>query len=76
MAYEDFKDSTSRIAYHNILHEKVFNIAKSPKYGYQSGLASMFPNFLIKNLVKELKMKICQAKSFTNQLLEKLKKEK
>ena len=42
MAYEDFKDLTRRTASDKILRDKVFIIAKNPKYdGYQRGLASM-----------------------------------
>ena len=33
MAYGDFKDLTRRTAFGKILCEKVFNIAKNPKYG-------------------------------------------
>ena len=36
VAYGDFKDLTRRIASDKKLHNKVFNIAKNPKYnGYQ-----------------------------------------
>ena len=39
MAYEDFKDLTRRTAADKVLRDKVFNIAKDPKYdGYQHGL--------------------------------------
>ena len=42
MAYGDFKDLKRRTAADNVLRNKVFNIAKNPKYdGYQRGLASM-----------------------------------
>ena len=42
MGYGDFKDLSRRIASDKILRDKVFNIAKNPKYdGYQRGLASM-----------------------------------
>ena len=35
MAYEDFKDLARRIASDKFLRDKVFNIAKNPKYdGY------------------------------------------
>ena len=50
MAYGDFKDLTRRTASDKILRDKVFNIAKSPKYdGYQRGLASMVYKFFGKN---------------------------
>ena len=43
MAYGDL---TRRIAYDKILHDKAFNIAKSPKQdNYQRGLASVVYNF-------------------------------
>ena len=42
MAYGDFKDLTIRIVFDKILCDKVFNIAKNPKYdGCQCRLASM-----------------------------------
>ena len=52
MAYGDFKDLTIRIVFDKILCDKVFNIAKNPKYdGCQCGLASMSKAFLIKRLL-------------------------
>ena len=43
MAYGDFKDLKRRAASDKILRDKVFNIAKNPKYdGYQRGLAYKF----------------------------------
>ena len=49
-AYEDFKDLPKRTTPDKVLHNKVFDIAKNPKYnGYQCGLASVvFINCLIK----------------------------
>ena len=46
-----------------VLRDKPLNIAKDPKYdGYQRGLASMFYNFLIKNLLMVVwKMRIFQT---------------
>ena len=42
MAYGDFKDWNRRTFADKVLHDKVFNIAKDPKYdGYQRSLASM-----------------------------------
>ena len=42
MAYGDFKVIAKRTAFDNVLRDKEFNIAKTPKYdGYQRGLASM-----------------------------------
>ena len=49
-AYSDSKDLTKRTIADKSLKNKVFNIAKDPKYdGYQRGLTSMVYNFLIKN---------------------------
>ena len=49
MAYGDFKDLKRRTASDKVLRDKVFNIAKSPKYdGYQGGLASMVYKFFDK----------------------------
>ena len=43
MAYVNFKDLIRRTASDKILHDKAFDINKSPKYnGYQKGLASTF----------------------------------
>ena len=49
MAYGDFKDLKRRTASDKILRDKVFNIAKNPKYdGYQRGLL-WFTSFFIKS---------------------------
>ena len=49
MAYEDLKVLIRRTASDKILRDKVFNIAKNPKYdGYQSRLASMVYKFVDK----------------------------
>ena len=49
MAYADFKDLARRAASDKVLREKVFNIAKNPKYdGYQRGLASIVYKFFDK----------------------------
>ena len=46
MAYGDFEDLKRRTTSDKILRDKVFNIAKYPKYdGYQRGLASMVYKF-------------------------------
>ena len=53
MAYGDFKDLERRTTSDKVLRDKVFNIAKNPKYdGYQRGLASMVYKFLIKSQKK------------------------
>ena len=49
MAYGNFKDLKRRTASDNILRDKAFNIAKSPKYDmYQRGLASIVYKFFDK----------------------------
>ena len=49
MTYGDFEDLTRRTAPDKILHDKTFNISKTPKYdGYQRGLASMVYTFFDK----------------------------
>ena len=51
MAYIDFKDLKRRTASDNVLRDKVFNIAKNPKYdGHQRGLASMVYKYFDKKL--------------------------
>ena len=51
VAYGDFKDLAKRTATEKVLRNKVFNIAKDPKYdGYQRRLASMVYDFLINRL--------------------------
>ena len=65
MAYEDFKDLTTRKTSGKILNDKPFNIAKNTKYhGYQMRLASMVYKFLIKKImVLQLKVKLCLIKN-------------
>ena len=47
MAYRDFKDLPRGTASDKVLCNKVFNIAKNPKYdGYQRGLPSVVYVFL------------------------------
>ena len=51
-AYSDSKDLTKRTVADKTLKNKVFNIAKDPKYnGYQRGLASMVYTFFDKKSV-------------------------
>ena len=50
MGYGDFKYLTRKTASDKVLRDKVFSIAKNPKYdGYQRGLASMVYKFFDKN---------------------------
>ena len=72
MAYGDFKYLTRRTASDKVLRDKVFSIAKSPKYdGYQRGLASMVYKFFDKNS-KESGVNILL--DFNEQLAKKLNK--
>ena len=49
MSYGNFKDLKRRTFSDKVLRDKVFNIARNPKYdGYQRGLASMVFNFFDK----------------------------
>ena len=49
MTYGDFKDLNRRTAADVVLRDKVFDIAKDPKYfGYQRGIASMVYKFFHK----------------------------
>ena len=65
MAYGDVKDLTRIAASDQISCDKIFYIAKNPKYdGYQRGLASTVYKFLYKkNLVVVLKMRIFQIEN-------------
>ena len=46
MTYGDFEDLARRTVFDNVLRDKAFDIAKTPKYDvYQRGLASMVYNF-------------------------------
>ena len=80
MTFGDFKDLTRRKASEKILHDKAFNIAKSPKCdGYQRGLAWMDHKFFDKEssegAVKNENMKNQElAEKYTNQLLQNLVK--
>ena len=74
MTYRNFIDLTKRRASDKILCDKAFNIAKNPKNdGYNRDSALML-------YTKQLKTKIFliknQQKNYTNQLSEKLIKEK
>ena len=64
------------------MRDKAVNITKNPKHDrYQRGLASMAYNPFDKKIdVEQLKMKMCQRKSklksYINQLLKNVRKEK
>ena len=78
MAYRDFKDLARRTASDKVLRDKVFNIAKNPKYGrYQKGLTSTVTNFLIKRwqamvliCIQIMSVLWTSLKNYINQLLE------
>ena len=54
MAYGDFKDLNRRTAVDKVLRNKVFNIAKNPKYDDTIvDLLQWFINFLLKKLPVE-----------------------
>ena len=78
MVYDDFKDLKRGTGFDKVLRDKVFNIAKSPKFdGYQRGLSSMVYKFFDKKSAgsgvanKEIKQNLQLAKDLHN-----LKKEK
>ena len=81
MAYGDFKDLNRRTIADKVLHDKAFNIEQIQNMtDINVDLLQQFINFLIKTLMMEqLKLKSFltnnQQKSYTNQLLEKLRKE-
>ena len=63
MAHEDFEDLTRKTAFDKMFRDKVFDIAKNPKYdGCQRGLASMAYKFFDKKNIL-IKLKTYQTKS-------------
>ena len=63
MAYGDFKDLNRKTAADKVLHDKAFNIAKSPKYD-RDQLATMVYKFFDKKfLVEQLKIKLYLKKN-------------
>ena len=51
MSFGDFKDSAKRTDSNKVLRDKVFNIAKNPKYdGIKKALLLWFSNVFIKRL--------------------------
>ena len=85
MAYGDFKDLARRTASGKVLRNKVFSIAKNPKYdGYQRGLASMVYKFFdekscggaIKSMPNQRPLHNNLLKHYIYQLLTNLKEEK
>ena len=91
MAYGDFNDLKRRTFSDNILRDKAFNIAKTPKYnGYQRGLASMVCKFFYKKSASlpdksvsvsgvannEIKQNIQLAEELHKPIIKKFKKRK
>ena len=69
MAYGDFKDLAKRTAADKVLRDKVFNIAKDPKYdGYQRGLASMIYKFFDKKTADSGIKSMLQNKQLAEEL--------
>ena len=66
----DFKNLTRRTAADKVLHDKVFDFAKNPKYdGYQRGLVSMaYKCFDKKASGETVKNKILSNKELTEEL--------
>ena len=82
MVYEDFKiQQKKKKNSDKVLRDKAFNVANTPKYDeYQRGIASMVYNFFDRKsegggLIIKLNEMNNQLKNYTNQLLEKFKKE-
>ena len=83
MGYGYFKDLKRRTFSDKVLRDKVFNIAKNPKYdGYQRGLASMVYKFFDKKSAgsgvanNEIKQNFQLAKELRKRIIRKLKKRK
>ena len=81
MAYGNFKDLARRTTSDKFLRDKVFKIAKSPKYdGYQRGLASMVYKFFDKKSsgsgITANKLDYQLANELHKQIIRKFKKRK
>ena len=82
MCYGDFKDLTRRTTSDKILRDKVFNIAKNPKYdGYLRGFSSIVYKFFDKKpSCMGIKNEIISNKELAEELhapiIRKLKKRK
>ena len=70
MAYGEFKDLNRRTAGDKILLDKVFDIAKNPKYdGYQRGLALMVSEFFDENISNgTVKTEVISSKELPEEL--------
>ena len=78
MAYGDFKVLKRITASDKVLRDKVFNIAKNPKYdGYRRGLASMIYKFTSGSGVNiEVKLNEQLARELQKPIIRNLKKRK
>ena len=78
MACEGFKDLARRTASDKILRDTAFNSAKNLEHNrYQRDLTSMVYKFFDKKICGQtFKLKIFLIKNYTNQVLEKSRKEK
>ena len=76
MTYGKFKDLAKTTQSDKVLRDKVFEIAKNPKYdGYQRGIASMVYKFFDeKSTVSGIKNDIKQNKQLANEKIKKKKK--
>ena len=73
MAYGDFKDLARWTASDKVLRDKIFNIAKNPKYdGYQRGLASMVYNFFDRNSAGSGATTLAKKSAFNNEIKQNL----
>ena len=69
MGYGNFKGLNRTTSADEVLRDKAFNIAKSPRYdGYQRELASVVYRYIYfclirKLVVEQLKLKLCQIKN-------------
>ena len=70
MAYGEFKDLNRRTAGDKVLRDKVFDIAKNPKYdGYQRGLALMVYEFFDENISNgTVKTEVISSKELAEEL--------
>ena len=70
MAYGEFKDLNRRTAGDKVLRDKVFDIAKNPKYdGYQRGLALMVHEFFDENISNgTVKTEVISSKELAEEL--------
>ena len=70
MAYGEFKDLNRRTAGDKVLRDKVFDIAKNPKYdGYQRGIALMVYEFFDENISNgTVKTEVISSKELAEEL--------